>query len=175
MRTSRTSNPDPSGSSTALLWFTPGQGFLGRRNNMAIEDWCNWDVEEPDDGYGRPPSSFDCPCKWCGQEIVMFPWWAKTNRTETPSGWKPLNRDASNHICDARIKSQKEALVAQMPDLTLPECQFCHTPMKWLKGKPDFEELWSPHFFLSCSKCGATGPRVEHGHEEYEHLSKTVK
>lgn len=166
------SNPDSSGSSTALLWFTLGQGFGGRRyNNMGdmadliADGWCHWGDE---DYFGHDPEEsvpFRCPCKWCREYITMTP---------TEDGWKPM-KGGKLHICEARIKSQQKAMVAQMPDLTLPECQFCHTPMKWLKGEPDFEESWSPHFFLSCSKCGATGPRVEHGHEDYEHLSKTVK
>ena len=132
---------------------------------MAIEDWINWDVDSDDWDSYHEDVPFHCPCKWCKEEITMTP---------TDDGWKPM-KHGKLHICEARIKSQQKAMIAQMPDLTLPECQFCATPMKWVKGEPDYEESWSPHFFLSCSKCGATGPRVERGHEDYERLSKTVK
>jgi len=134
---------------------------------MAIEDWCHWDVDDWD-GFGYDTSEsvpFACKCKWCGKGIIMTP---------AHSGWRPMS-NGKLHICKARKAAQAKALLAAMPDLSLPECQFCGENMVWRKGEIDYDESWFPHFFLCCPKCGATGPRVDGGHPDYERLLKEVK
>lgn len=139
---------------------------MGEEVNMAIEDWINWDVDSDDYDSYHEDTPFKCGCKWCGKEITMTP---------TEDGWRPMFR-GKLHICDARKDAQAKALLALMPDLSLPECQFCGTNMVWCRGELDPEETWPiPHFILECPKCGATGPRVEHGHPEYRNLLETVK
>lgn len=127
---------------------------------MAIEDWINWDCDG-DDFYQEEP--FKCPCKWCGKNITMTP---------TDDGWRPMFR-GKLHICEERKAAQAKAKLDLMPDLSLPECQFCGKNMVWRK-ETDYETSWSPHFFLSC-ECGATGPHIERGHPDYEEISKTIK
>ena len=131
---------------------------------MAIEDWIHWDVDSDDmDRYHGEP--YKLSCKWCGKNITMTP---------TDKGWKPIFR-GKLHVCDERKAAQTKKLIDAMPDLSLPECQFCANSMVWVKGNLDYSESWSSYFFMSCLKCGARGPRIEHGHPDYKQLFKDIK
>jgi hypothetical protein len=125
----------------------------------------HWDE---DDYFGNDPKesvSFGCPCKWCGKSITMTP---------TESGWKPMSK-GKIHICEARIKVQQKAMVAQMPDLTLPECQFCGTHMAYQKVEPDPDEGWFHSYRLQCSGCGSHGPLIEQGSEKWNEIYTSGK
>ena len=123
---------------------------------MAIEDWINYDVDS-DDCYGRD-EDFDVPCKWCGKKITM---------SRESGDWKPC-RHGEVHVCPVRLREAGKAMLKMLPDLTLPECQFCHEPMKYRRVESDPEEGpgmgWAGRQ-LSCLGCGSTGP-VEKGNTD---------
>lgn len=137
---------------------------------MAMEDWCNWDPTAWDDEWDdREPVPFQCLCKWCGKEITMTP-------TEGDR-WLPVLR-GELHVCEERKVAQAKDALMSMPDLSLPECQFCSTPMEYQRFESDPEDGpgWGfPSFSLCCRKCGSTGPTIAFGHPEYDHLLKTIK
>lgn len=147
--------------------FSRGDGFWRRKEEtMAIEDWCHWDLDE--DYFGNDPEEslpFECPCKWCGKQITMTP---------TNKGWRPMYR-GKLHVCEERKAEQARKLLDAMPDLSLPSCQFCGGNMEWRRFNKDPEEWsWFPEFRLVCSGCGAMGPSVKHGEDNYDKLLKTV-
>ena len=132
---------------------------------MAIEDWINYDCDS-DDYYGRDPERFEIQCKWCRKNIWMTPVGDK---------WLPMVR-GKVHFCEARRKAQIAADIATMPDMALPECQFCQTPMKHRRLTPDPDCGWSmsPRFRLECPECQSTGPLIELGDPDYQHLCKEI-
>lgn len=121
---------------------------------MAIEDWIDYDVDS-DDCYGRDPERFQIQCKWCRKNIWMTP--------VEDGKWLPMSR-GKVHFCEARRKARVAADIAAMPDMTLPECQFCNTPMVYRRVESDPEE--GPGFGwvgeqLHCPSCGSTGPLIK--------------
>lgn len=127
---------------------------------MDQEFWMHWSQTSDEEEDYDSELPFRCLCKWCRREITMAP---------TENGWKPMTH-GKIHICDARIKSQQKALIAQMPDMTLPECQFCGNHMAYQKVEPDTDDGWIHSYRLQCSGCGSHGPLIEHGSEKWSEL-----
>lgn len=135
---------------------------------MAIEDWTNFDCcDDFDDGVDYAATAFVVPCKWCGESVRMVP--------VEGTKWRPMTGDKV-HFCEARRLAQVAADIAAMPDMTLPECQFCQTPMKYRRLIPDPDCGWSasPRFRLECPQCRSTGPLIELGDPDYQRLRKEI-
>ncbi len=127
------------------------KGVTGFSGEMAIEDWINYDYDED---FNPEPEAFDCTCKWCGKKITMTP---------TDAGWKPMKK-GKPHACQERIDAHSRDLLDLLPDLSLPQCQFCNSPMEYRKHEADPEDWsWMPRFRLTCTSCGAMGPEISEG------------